>query len=156
MPVKAEQPTYWFVMRKHTNSRVPWPLEEERQGLCSCSPSLCVGGHKHAVDQSWDLQRRIGKDISSVKWETFPPSSRTAAHFLALMHIKSAHSQSTLPLWKESRDDPLEGNLVSCTNGLKFIPPSLSQMTVLWVLLRIRIHTEVRVTHSYVIPALGR
>lgn len=71
-------------MRKHTNGRVPGPLKEEWQGLCSCSPSLCVGWHKHSIDQSWDLQRKMSKDVSSVKWETFLPAAmccRTETHW---------------------------------------------------------------------------
>lgn len=41
--VKTETPTHWLVMRKHPHSRVPGPLQQQRQGLGSCSPSFRVG-----------------------------------------------------------------------------------------------------------------
>lgn len=121
------------------------PLLLQPQSLCWMTQAC----GRSKLGSTKDRQRHFQCEVRNL-----PSRSTAVAHFLALMHIKSVHSQSTLLLWKESRDDPLEGNLVSSINGLKFLPPSLSQMTVLWVL--IRIHTEVRVTYSYVIPALGR
>jgi hypothetical protein len=67
--LRPKHTTYRFVMRKHPHGRVPGPLEEERQRLCSRSPSLCVGRYKHPVNQSRDLERRKSKEASSVKQE---------------------------------------------------------------------------------------
>lgn len=102
------------------------PLLLQPQFLCWMTQAC---GRSKLGSTKKDRQRYFQCEVRNL-----PSSSRAVAHFLALKHIKSVHSQSTLALWKESRDDPLEGNLVSCINVLKFIPPSLSQMTVLWVL----------------------